>query len=70
MAKHYLVTVVLLACAANIPFSIGGAAISLYETISEIKGRLLTSEEGCGFSIAEQQKQKRIIGGGPAENGK
>lgn len=33
---------------------------------SGIKGRLLSPEEGCGFSKVEN---KRIIGGSPAKNG-
>lgn len=36
-------------------------------TLLPIKGRLLTPEEGCGLS---KVSQKRIVGGGPAKNGK
>lgn len=35
---------------------------------NDIKGRLLTPEEGCGFSKVAHT-HTRIVGGGPAENG-
>lgn len=33
----------------------------------EIKGRLLTPAEGCGFSAT---RNARVVGGSPAKNGK
>lgn len=34
---------------------------------SDIKGRLLTTDEGCGLS--KVPKNNRIVGGAPAKNG-
>lgn len=46
-----------------------GANANKPETVvrTDIKGRLLTPEEGCGYSKVQQ---KRIVGGGNAKNGK
>lgn len=50
-------------------FSSGGNAIpkSLTIAITEIKGRLLTPEEGCGYS---KVANTRIVGGSNAKEGK
>lgn len=43
----------------------GGVARSLLQSTMP-KGRLLTPEEGCGYS---EVQNKRIVGGAPAKNG-
>lgn len=43
----------------------GGIARSLLQRTMP-KGRLLTPEEGCGYS---EVQNKRIVGGAPAKNG-
>lgn len=50
-----------------VSFDLGANAAPETIVRTDIKGRLLTPEEGCGFSKVQH---KRIVGGGPAKNGK
>lgn len=60
----FLLVVLLLAGEAQI----NGSEHPSYTTTvrTDIKGRLLTPEEGCGYS---RVANTRIVGGGPAKNG-
>lgn len=55
------------AAAATNSFSLFGGSDPKPVPVKNVKGRLLTAEEGCGFS---KVKHKRIVGGSAAKPGK
>lgn len=65
---HVAVAVLLLACTATTinSFSLFGGSSSKSVPVANVKGRLLTPEEGCGFSKVQQ---KRIVGGSTSKPG-
>lgn len=64
-----IVVVLLLICVAATTnsFSLFGGSDSKPVPVENVKGRLLTPQEGCGFS---RVKHKRIVGGSTAKPGK
>lgn len=51
-----------------LPLHLGDVVVQKTTVRTDIKGRLLTPEEGCGQSIFPYNN--RIVGGAPAVNGK
>lgn len=65
---HVVAVVLLLACAATAinPLSLFGGSSSKPMPVANVKGRLLTPQEGCGYSRVQH---KRIVGGSTAKPG-
>ena len=70
MGSFSVVVMAFLLAGGATSFSIFGGSQSSTQPsmpVADVKGRLLTVEEGCGHSIV---KQKKIVGGSEAQVGK